>query len=86
MTNTIHSSNSVIQFKLRADTSGTDVNFIIVHIAVQMDLHAVSSTVQQTGTEIICSVLSTMFKENSLPVLTAKLISTWRRRVQSMVW
>ena len=28
------------------DTSGRDVNFIIVRIAVQLDLHAVYSTVQ----------------------------------------
>ena len=34
MSNTIHFSDSVqfIQFQLRADTSGTDVNFIIVRI------------------------------------------------------
>ena len=48
MSNTIHFSDSVqfIQFQLGADTSGTDVNFIIVRIAVQLDLHAVYSTVQ----------------------------------------
>ena len=48
MSNTIHFSDSVqfIQFQLRADTSGMDVNFIIVRIAVQLDLHAVYSTVQ----------------------------------------
>ena len=49
-----------IQFQLRGDTSGTDVNFIIVRIAVQLDLHAVYSTVQLTGTEIICSVHNTI--------------------------
>ena len=32
-----------IQFQLRADTSGTDVNFIIVLKAVQLDLHAVNT-------------------------------------------
>ena len=47
MTNTIHFSDSeFIQFQLRGDTSGTDVNFIIVRIAVQLDLHAVYSAVQ----------------------------------------
>ena len=47
MTNTIHFSDSeFIQFQLRTDTSGTDVNFLIVRIAVQLDLHAVYSTVQ----------------------------------------
>ena len=47
MTNIIHFSDSeFIQFQLRGDTSGTDVNFIIVRIAVQLDLHAVYSTVQ----------------------------------------
>ena len=46
MTNTIHFSDSeLIQFQLRGDTSGTDVDFIIVRIAVQLDLHAVYSTV-----------------------------------------
>ena len=47
MTNTIHFSDSdFIQFQLRGDTSGTDGNFIIVRIAVQLDLHAVYSTLQ----------------------------------------
>ena len=47
MTNAIHFSDSeFIQFQLRGDTSGTDVNFIIVRIAVQLDLHVVYSTVQ----------------------------------------
>ena len=47
MTNKIHFSDSeFIQIQLRGDTSGTDVNFIIVRIAVQLDLHAVYSTGQ----------------------------------------
>ena len=46
MTNTIHFQTQFIQFQLRVDRSGTDVNFIIVRIAVQLDLHAVYSTVQ----------------------------------------
>ena len=48
LTNTIHFSDSVhpVSIQLRADTSGTDVNFIIVRIAVQLDLDAVYSTVQ----------------------------------------
>ena len=54
MTNTIHFSDSeFIQFQLRGDTSGTDVNFIIIRMLilllylciVQLDLHAVYSTV-----------------------------------------
>ena len=54
MTNTIHFSDSeFIQFQLRGDASGTDVNFIIVRMLilllylyiVQLDLHAVYSTV-----------------------------------------
>ena len=45
--NTIHFSDSeFIQFQLRGGTSGTDDNFIIVRIAVQLDFHAVYSTVQ----------------------------------------
>ena len=40
MTNTIHFSDSVHPVQLRADTSGTDVNVIIVLIAVQLDLRA----------------------------------------------
>ena len=32
-----------IQFQLRADRSGTDVNVIIVLIAVQLDLRAVNT-------------------------------------------
>ena len=41
-TNTVHSQTQFIQFQIRAeDTSGTEVNFIIVLIAVQLDLHAV---------------------------------------------
>ena len=41
-TNTVQSQTQFIQFQHRADdTSGTDVNFIIVLIAVQLDLHAV---------------------------------------------
>ena len=38
-TNKIH----FIQFQLRADRSGTDVNVIIVLIAVQLDLRAVNT-------------------------------------------
>ena len=52
MTNTIHFSDSeFIQFQLSGDTSGRDVNFIIVRIAVQLDLHAVYSTVQYSKLE-----------------------------------
>ena len=81
MTNTIHFSDSeFIQFQLRGDTSGTGVNFMFNWIYMLF-------TVQysKTRTEIICSVHSTMYKEDSLPVLTAKLISSWRWHVQSMV-
>ena len=45
-TNTIHFSDSVHPVsaqKLRADTSGTDVSFIIVLTTVQLDLRAVST-------------------------------------------
>ena len=45
-TNTIHFSDSVHSVsaqKLRADTSGTDVSFIIVLTTVQLDLRAVST-------------------------------------------
>ena len=45
-TNTDHSKTQFIQFQLRADNrSGADGNFIIVHIAVQLDLHAVNRLV-----------------------------------------
>ena len=62
MTNTIHSLTQFIQFQLRADTSGTDVNVIIVLTAVQLDLVLL---LLSTGTEINCSVHSTMCKEDS---------------------
>ena len=45
-TNTVHFSDSVHPVsaqKLRADTSGTDVSFIIVLTTVQLDLRAVST-------------------------------------------
>ena len=55
-TNTVHFSDSeFIQFQLRGDTSGTDVNFIIVRIAVQLDLHAVYSTVNWNRNYLQCS-------------------------------
>ena len=47
ITNTIHFSDSVHPVSTqRADTSGMDVDFIIVRITVQLDLHPVYSTVQ----------------------------------------
>ena len=88
MTNTIHHfSDSVhpVSTQIRADTNGKDVNFVIVGIAVQLDLHAVySGTVNWNRNYLQCS--QTMYKEDPLPVLTVKLISSWRWHVQSMVW
>ena len=88
MTNTIHHfSGSVhpVSTQIRAHTNSTDVSFIIVGIAVQLDLHAVySSTVNWNRNYLQCS--QTMYKEDSLLVLTVKLISSWRWHVQSMVW
>ena len=49
-TNTFISQTQFIQFQLRADTSRTDVNFIIVLIAVQLDLHAVIADERQPWT------------------------------------
>ena len=42
-TNTIHFSDSVHPVLSQEDTSGTDVNFIIVLIAVQLDLLVVNT-------------------------------------------
>ena len=42
-TNTVHFSDSVHPVENSADTSGTDVNFIIVLIEVQLDLHVINA-------------------------------------------
>ena len=79
-TNTNHFSDSVhpvSAHKLTANTSGKDVSFIIVLTAVQLDLRAVNTI--NWNRNFLC-------KEDSLPVLTSKLFSSWSWHVQSMVW
>ena len=56
MTNTIHFSDSVHPVSTRSrHTSGRDVNFIIVRIVVQLDLHDVYSTVNWNRNYLQCS-------------------------------
>ena len=54
-TNTVHSQTQFIQFQLRADErSGTDGNFTIVLIAVELDLHA-ANTINWNRNYLQCS-------------------------------